>query len=40
MTNGQFELIRKEVATSLNDKVSLDLEIVDHYTGKIRSIKS
>lgn len=40
MTNGQFELIRKENASSLNDKVSLDLEIVDHYTEKIRSIKS
>lgn len=40
MTNGQFELIRKEVGSNLNEKVSLDLEIVDHYTGKIRGIKS
>ena len=40
MTNGQFELIRKSEAKSLNDKVSLELEIIDHYTGKIRGVKS
>lgn len=40
MTNGQFELIRKSESKNLNDKVSLELEIIDHYTGKKRGVKS
>ncbi|MBQ8966425.1 SMC family ATPase [Ruminococcus sp.] len=39
MTNGQFELVRSE-ATQRRSKMGLDIEVRDHYTGGVRSIKS
>lgn len=40
MTNSRYELVRKEVATKLNDKIGLDIEVIDNYTGKRRDVKS
>lgn len=40
MTNSRFELVRKENATKLSDKIGLDLEVIDNYTGKRRDVKS
>ena len=40
MTNGRFELVRKENAIKKTDKIGLDLEVIDNYTGKRRDVKS
>lgn len=40
MTNGQYELRRKKVASNLRSVSGLELEVMDYYTGKIRSIRS
>lgn len=40
MTNSRYELVRKEVAAKLNDKIGLDIEVIDNYTGKRRDVKS
>lgn len=41
MTNGRYELIRKQVATNLRDKsFALDLDIFDSLTGKTRPVTS
>lgn len=40
MTNGRFELVRKENARNLGQKMGLDLEVMDNYTGKRRDVKS
>lgn len=40
MTLGRYELRKKNDQQNLKDKVGLDLEVMDNYTGKIRDIKS
>ena len=40
MTNGQYELHRKKEASNLRSVSGLELEVMDYYTGKIRSIRS
>ncbi len=40
MTNGRYALIRKEEGNDLRCQVGLDLDVMDNYTGKARSVKS
>ena len=40
MTNGRFELLRRETASNLRSPSGLELDVMDYYTGKIRSVKS
>lgn len=40
MTNHQYVLLRKEEASNLRQSSGLELEVMDYYTGKARSIKS
>ncbi|HZJ56971.1 MAG TPA: SMC family ATPase [Clostridia bacterium] len=39
MTNNRFELLRKEDATDLRSR-GLEIDVLDHYTGRVRSVKS
>ena len=40
MTNGQYELIRSRSADNLRSKTGLDLNVLDHYNGGERSVKT
>lgn len=40
MTNNQYELRRKQDAVNNRQQTGLDLDIVDHHNGKIRTVKS
>lgn len=40
MTGGQYELKRREEAASKTSQSGLDLDVVDHYNGSLRSVKS
>lgn len=40
MTGGRYELTRSHVAASLSAQTGLDLDVIDHYTGKTRSASS
>ena len=40
MTGNRFELVRKENSSRISDKIGLDLEVIDNYTGKRRDVKS
>lgn len=40
MTNGQYELIRSKSADNLRSKTGLDLNVLDHYNGGERSVKT
>lgn len=40
MTSNRYELIRKENSNKISDKIGLDLEVIDYYTGKRRDVKS
>ena len=40
MTDERYQLVRKEEASKVSDKLGLELEIMDYYTGKKRDIKS
>lgn len=40
MTGGRYELLRCQTASSLGAQTGLDLDVVDHYTGKSRSASS
>lgn len=40
MTENRYWLLRKEEPEKISDKVGLDLEVVDNYTGKKRDVKS
>ena len=40
MSNGRYELLRKENATDLRSQSGLELDVLDNYTGKIRTVKS
>lgn len=40
MTNGRYELRRREEATDLRVKFGLDLDVMDYYNGCLRDVKS
>ena len=40
MSDGQYELIRAKEAASKQGKSGLDLNVVDHYNGSVRSVKT
>ncbi len=40
MSNHQYILLRKEDPSNLRSSTGLELEVMDYYTGKVRSIKS
>lgn len=40
MTSNRFELVRKIQSNKLSEKIGLDLEVIDNYTGKRRDVKS
>ena len=40
MTDERYQLVRKEEASKISDKLGLELEVMDYYTGKRRDIKS
>ncbi|MBE6819161.1 MAG: SMC family ATPase [Ruminococcaceae bacterium] len=40
MTNGQYELLRRKEAGQNQSQTGLDLDVLDHYNGSIRSVRS
>ena len=40
MTNSRYELMRREDAADLRSQTGLEIDVMDHYTGRIRSVKS
>ena len=40
MTNSRFELFKREDATDLRSQSGLEIDVLDHYTGKLRTVKS
>ncbi len=40
MSNSRFELTRRRVAGTLREQFGLDLDVIDHYTGKARDARS
>lgn len=40
MTGGQYELVRAETADNIRSKSGLELNVIDHYNGSQRSVKS
>ena len=40
MTDGQYDLIRRKEALSKSGQSGLDLDVIDHYNGSERSVKS
>ena len=40
MSDGQYELIRCKSADNLQGKSGLDLDIIDHYNGTVRNVRS
>ena len=40
MSNGQYELIRKEDVRDSRSQVGLELDVVDHYNGSVRSVRT
>jgi exonuclease SbcC len=40
MTDSRFALLRREDAADLRSQTGLELDVLDHYTGRIRSVKS
>ncbi len=40
MTNGQYDLVRRKEALSKSGQSGLDLDVVDHYNGTCRSVKT
>lgn len=40
MTNGQYDLIRRQDAADLKSQAGLDLDVIDHYNGTIRPVHS
>ncbi|MGI6492501.1 MAG: AAA family ATPase [Pelotomaculum sp.] len=40
MTNGRFELMPRAGAVDLRSQAGLEIDVLDHYTGRIRSVKS
>lgn len=40
MTNDRYELVHKTSGGSLNTRSGLELDVLDHYTNRVRSVKS
>ena len=40
MTGGQFELVRRKQAENKQTQSGLDLDVIDHYIGAVRSVKT
>lgn len=40
MTSDQYELVRRKETDNLRSKVGLDLDVIDHFNGSMRSVKS
>lgn len=40
MSGGKYDLIRKKTADNLRSQSGLELDVIDHYNGSIRSVKS
>lgn len=40
MTNGQYELKRREIASNNVSQTGLDLDVLDHYNGTLRDVSS
>jgi exonuclease SbcC len=40
MTNSRYELLRREEAADLRSQAGLEIDVLDHYTGRVRSVKS
>ena len=40
MSGGQYELMRRKSADNLRSQSGLELEVLDHYNGSVRSVKS
>ena len=40
MSNGQYELVRKEDVRDSRSQVGLELDVVDHYNGSVRSVRT
>ena len=40
MSNGQYELVRKEDVRDSRSQVGLELDVVDHYNGSTRSVRT
>ena len=40
MTGGQYELVRAETADNIRSKSGLELNVIDHYNGSQRSVRS
>lgn len=40
MTNHRFELQRREDPVDLRSQTGLEIDVLDHYTGRVRSVKS
>ena len=40
MSGGKYDLIRRETADDLRAQSGLDLDVIDHYNGSVRSVKT
>lgn len=40
MAEGRFELLHRRQAADLRSQTGLEMDVLDHYTGKIRAVKS
>lgn len=40
MSGGQYELKRRETAENMRSQTGLDLDVIDHYNGTIRNVKT
>lgn len=40
MTNGQYDLIRRQDSTNHKSQIGLDLDVIDHYNGTRRAVNS
>ena len=40
MTNGQYDLVRRGTAANQRSQSGLDLDVIDHYNGTQRSVKT
>ena len=40
MSDGKYELIRRSEPDNIRTKTGLDLDVIDHYNGSVRSVKS
>lgn len=40
MTSSRYELLRRENAADMRSQTGLEIDVLDHYTGRVRSVKS